>query len=253
MKRVAEVIVVEGKYDKNTLSQIVEASIVTLDGFAAFHDREKLAFLRRLAEKRGLIILTDSDGAGFLLRNFLKGALPSGRVRHAYIPDIPGKERRKRVPGKEGKLGVEGMRPEILLEALRRAGATFSDENPDGVSVTAADSTQNARAATGSDSAAKDSVATADSTRKAPAGMENLPGNDPITMADFMEWGLSGGTDSAARRRELLKKLDLPEKLSAKALLEALNLLYTRQQVRGILEASGVWEPEAPLSENATP
>ena len=93
-----------------------------------FNDREKLAFLRRLAEQRGLIVLTDSDGAGFVIRNYLKGALPRDRVKQAYIPDIPGKERRKRTPGKEGKLGVEGMRPAVLLEALRRAGATFADE-----------------------------------------------------------------------------------------------------------------------------
>ena len=120
-KAIREVIVVEGRYDKNALSQVVDATIITLGGFAVFNDREKLAFLRRLAEQRGLIVLTDSDGAGFVIRNYLKGALPQDRVKQAYIPDIPGKERRKRTPGKEGKLGVEGMRPAVLLEALRRA------------------------------------------------------------------------------------------------------------------------------------
>ena len=128
MRRIKEVIVVEGRYDKNTLSQVVDAVIITVGGFAVFNDREKLAFLRRLAEKQGLIILTDSDGAGFLIRNYLRGALPKDRVKQAYIPDVSGKEHRKRNPGKEGKLGVEGMRPEVLLEALRRAGATFLDE-----------------------------------------------------------------------------------------------------------------------------
>ncbi len=128
MKKIREVIVVEGRYDKNALSQVVDATIVPLGGFAVFNDREKLAFLRRLAEKRGLIILTDSDGAGFVIRNYLKGALPKERIKQAYIPDIAGKERRKRRGGKEGKLGVEGMRPEVLLEALRRGGATFEGE-----------------------------------------------------------------------------------------------------------------------------
>lgn len=127
-KAIREVIVVEGRYDKNALSQVVDATIITLGGFAVFNDREKLAFLRRLAEQRGLIVLTDSDGAGFVIRNYLKGALPQDRVKQAYIPDIPGKERRKRTPGKEGKLGVEGMTPEILLQALRRGGATFVGE-----------------------------------------------------------------------------------------------------------------------------
>ncbi len=125
MEKIREVILVEGRYDKNTLSQIVDATIITLGGFSVFNDRQKLSLLRRLAQERGLIILTDSDGAGFVIRNYLKGALPANRVKQAYIPDIRGKERRKRAPGKEGKLGVEGMRPEVLLQALRNAGATF--------------------------------------------------------------------------------------------------------------------------------
>ena len=189
MRKVREVIVVEGRYDKNALSQVVDATIVTLGGFAVFNDREKLAFLRRLAEQRGLIVLTDSDGAGFVIRNYLKGALPRDRVKQAYIPDIPGKERRKRTPGKEGKLGVEGMKPAVLLEALRRAGATFADEE------------------------------TVGERRK-----------DPITKADLFALGLTGGTDSAAKRRALLKRLDLPEHLTPNGMLEALNLLYGREE-----------------------
>lgn len=125
--RIREVIVVEGRYDHNTLSQVVDATVVELGGFAVFHDGEKLALLRRLARQRGLILLTDSDGAGFVLRNYLKGALPKEQVKQAYIPDITGKEKRKRRPGKEGKLGVEGMRPETLLSALSRCGATFEE------------------------------------------------------------------------------------------------------------------------------
>lgn len=189
MRKVREVIVVEGRYDKNALSQVVDATIITLGGFAVFNDREKLAFLRRLAEQRGLIVLTDSDGAGFVIRNYLKGALPRDRVKQAYIPDIPGKERRKRTPGKEGKLGVEGMKPAVLLEALRRAGATFADEE------------------------------TVGERRK-----------DPITKADLFALGLTGGTDSAAKRRALLKRLDLPEHLTPNGMLEALNLLYGREE-----------------------
>lgn len=185
---IREVVVVEGRYDKNALSQVVDATIVTLGGFAVFNDREKLAFLRRLAEERGLIVLTDSDGAGFVIRNYLKGALPRNQVKQAYIPDIHGKERRKRAPGKEGKLGVEGMKPAVLLEALRRAGATFEDEEAVG-------------------------------ERR----------QDPITKADLYALGLTGGQDSAAKRRALLKALDLPEHLTPNAMLEALNLLYSRE------------------------
>lgn len=193
MKRVKEAIVVEGRYDKNTLAQVVDATIVTLGGFSVFNDKEKLAFLRRLAEKQGLIVLTDSDGAGFVIRNYLKGALSRDLVKQAYIPDIAGKERRKRFPGKEGKLGVEGMRPEILLEALRRAGATFLD------------------------------------------GEVGTAAGDPLTKADLFALGLTGGRDSAARRRALLKAVDLPEHLTANAMLEALNLLCSREEILEIM------------------
>lgn len=130
MISVKEVIVVEGRYDRNTLSQVFDAVIVETSGFGVFNDREKLALLRRLAEARGLVVLTDSDGAGFVIRNFLKGAIDPALVKQAYIPDIAGRERRKRAPSKEGKLGVEGMKPEVLIEALRRAGATLGGEEP---------------------------------------------------------------------------------------------------------------------------
>jgi len=128
MRKIREVIVVEGRYDKNTLKQVVDATVVETAGFGVFSDKERLALLRRLAAERGLILLTDSDGAGFVIRNFLKGAIPKSQIKQAYIPDVYGKERRKRTAGKEGKLGVEGMTPEVLLTALERAGATFCDE-----------------------------------------------------------------------------------------------------------------------------
>ena len=128
MIRVREAIVVEGRYDKNTLRQLVDAPIFETAGFGVMNDKAKLSLLRRAAENRGLIILTDSDRAGFVIRNYLKGALPKGRVLQAYIPDVYGKEKRKAAPGKEGKIGVEGMRPETLLKALRDAGATIEGE-----------------------------------------------------------------------------------------------------------------------------
>ena len=195
MRKIKEVIVVEGRYDKNTLAQVVDATVVTLGGFSVFNDKEKVAFLRRLAAERGLIVLTDSDGAGFVIRNYLKGALPKEKVKQAYIPDIHGKEKRKRAPGKEGKLGVEGMKPEVILEALRRAGATFLDE----MAELAAEKT-------------------------------------PITKADLMEWGLAGGAGSSQRRQALLRRLDLPEHLTANGMLEALNLLTDREELAELLQ-----------------
>jgi Small primase-like proteins (Toprim domain) len=193
MYKIKEAIVVEGRYDKNTLSQLVDATIIETSGFSIFSDREKLELLRRLAEKRGIIILTDGDGAGFMIRGYLKGAIPTENVKHAYIPDIKGKERRKRTASKEGKLGVEGMKGEILLEALRRAGATFEDET---------------------------------------AG-ETAHGG--ITKADMYSMGLSGTDSSAVRRRALASKLGLPERISAGVLLDVLNALYSRDELRSLL------------------
>ena len=186
-RRIREVVVVEGRYDKNALKQAVDAVVVETGGFGVFRDRERLALLRRLAAERGLILLTDSDGAGFVIRNFLKGAIPKDRLKQAYIPDVYGKERRKAAPGREGKLGVEGMSPQVLLQALERAGATFED---------------------------------------APAGGREA---EAVTKGDFYRLGLTGGPDSGAKRAALLGRLGLPERMSANALLEAVNLLYTRE------------------------
>lgn len=184
--KIKEVIVVEGRYDKNTLSQVVDATIVELGGFGVFNDKQKLSLLRKLAQTRGLVVFTDPDGAGFVIRSYLKGALPKEQIKHAYVPDVYGKEKRKRKGGKEGKLGVEGMKPDVLLDALRRAGATFEGE-------------------------------------------EAADRGEPITKADMLDAGLVGD-GSAAKRAALVKELNLPERLSANALLEALNLLMTREE-----------------------
>ena len=192
--RIKEAIVVEGRYDKAAVAAVADTLILETAGFGVFKDGERLALLRRLAAVRGLIILTDSDGAGFVIRNHLKGAIPGGQLKHAYIPDVAGKERRKRAPGKEGKLGVEGMKPDVLREAILRCGATVLDENaPD-----------------------------------RPAGN--------LTPADLFAWGLSGAPDAAARRAALLRRLDLPEHMGAKALLAALNALYKRTELDGVLK-----------------
>ena len=182
MFRIKEAIVVEGRYDKNTLSQVVDTLILETAGFGIFKNPEQMALLRKAAEKRGLIVLTDSDGAGFVIRNRIRGSVPQSQVKHAYIPDVYGKEKRKRQPGKEGKLGVEGMPPEVLEQVLRRAGATFLDE-------------------------------------------EGIEGTErpALNKGDLFAAGLTGGQDSANRRRELLKKLSLPEHMSANALLAVLN------------------------------
>ena len=132
MHKISEVVIVEGRYDKNALLQCVDCTVIETSGFGLFNNKEKAALLNRLAKTRGIIVLTDSDSAGFLIRNHIKGIVPSG-VKHAYIPDVYGREKRKRSPSKEGKLGVEGMSPEIIVSALRKAGATFIGETPESI------------------------------------------------------------------------------------------------------------------------
>ena len=190
MVKIREAIVVEGRYDKNTLSQVVDAPIFETNGFGIRKDKARMDLLRRVAEQRGLIVFTDSDGAGFVIRNFLKGAIQEKYLKHAYIPDIPGKERRKSAPGKEGKLGVEGMTPEILLACLKRAGATILGED--------------------------------------------TPTEQPITKQDLFDLGLSGGANASEKRKKLMKKLALPEHLSPNGLLQALSLLYTREELTAL-------------------
>ena len=193
MKRVREVIIVEGRYDKNTVSQVIDGTIIETSGFGIFSDKEKLVLLRRLAEKHGLIILTDSDRAGFFIRGRLHGMLGSANVKHAYIPSVDGREKRKMVPSKEGKLGVEGMDPDIIIRVLERAGATFVDESAQAMNT------------------------------------------ERISKTDMFTIGLSGGVGSAQKRRDLLKRLDLPERLSANGLLDVLNVLYTRDEFLELL------------------
>ena len=194
MLKIKEAIIVEGRYDQNAPSQLVDTLILPTQGFGIFKDKDKAAMLRRVAEKRGVIVLTDSDGAGFVIRNHLKGILPPDKVKHAYIPDLYGKERRKRTPGKEGKLGVEGMRPEVLERSLRAAGATILGE-----------------------------TAPEESARH-------------ITKQDLYADGFSGRPDSGARRAALLKRLALPEHLTAKALPQVLDSLLTYEEYRTIVD-----------------
>ena len=192
MVKIKEAIVVEGRYDKNTLSQILDAPILETNGFGIFKDKEQMALLRKVAEIRGLIVFTDSDGAGFVIRNHIKSAIPAQYLKHAYTPDVFGKERRKSAPGKEGKLGVEGMTRDVILESLRRAGASFLGEDPE-------------------------------------------ESRQEITKADLLDLGLYG-PGSNEKRMVLIKKLRFPEKISNNAFLQAINLLYTMEELKQALE-----------------
>ncbi len=191
MVKIKEAIVVEGRYDKNTLSQVVDATILETSGFGIFKDKQQMDLLRRVAKAKGLIVFTDADGAGFVIRNHIKSAIDGKYLKHAYTPDILGKERRKAAPGREGKLGVEGMTPEIILDALKKAGATIEGESQEP--------------------------------------------KQEITKQDLMALGLSGGKNSSEKRLALLKALRLPERMTTNAMLGALNILYTREELIQLL------------------
>lgn len=183
MIRVEPAIIVEGRYDKNKLKQIFDAMVLDIGGFGIFKDEEKAAFIRRLARERGILIFTDGDHAGFLLRGYLKNIAAGGTIYHAYIPDFYGKEKRKSHPSKEGKIGVEGAPDQAIIQAVRRSGAPMGEQ-------------------------------------AAP-----LSAGEPADKGDFYALGLSGGPDAAQKRRRLLLRLELPENMTANALLEAINLL----------------------------
>lgn len=179
MIKINEVVIVEGKYDKIKLSSIIDAPIITTDGFEIFKNKQKMNYIREVAKVRGIVILTDSDSAGFLIRRHIMGSVPTNSIKNAYIPDVIGKEKRKEKASKEGKLGVEGVAKEVIIEALRKAGVN--------------------------------------------AQLSNEP-QMLITKSDLYDLGLIGSDNSSEKRKQLQKKLQLPERMSTKALLEAMNI-----------------------------
>lgn len=180
-------VIVEGKYDIVKLSNIVDGLIIKTDGFGIFKDKEKQKLLRRLAKEKGIIVLTDSDSAGFLIRNFLSSTLPADKITHVYIPDIYGKEKRKTEVSKEGKLGVEGMEEKILLDAFSKAGIICEKT-------------------------------------------EKTAGRRLITNIDLYDWGLIGKDNSKEKRKILLRKLDLPERMSSSSMIKILNTFITYEK-----------------------
>lgn len=194
MISIEPVIIVEGRYDKNKIKQIFDTVVLETAGFGIFKDKEKAALIRRMAQTRGILVLTDPDHAGFLIRGYLKNIAAEGKVYHAYIPDRLGKEKRKAHPSREGKLGVEGVTEEEIIQAVRRSGVAMNGEK------------------------------------------ETREEEKPVTKADLYALGLSGGPDSKEKRRLLLKKLDLPENMTAGALLEMINILGGASLLEQVLE-----------------
>lgn len=196
MIKIDKVIIVEGRYDKIKLSSMIDGIIIETEGFGIFKDKDKQKLIRKLAETKGIAILTDSDSAGFVIRNFITSIVPKEYITNVYIPDIYGKEKRKDSPSKEGKLGVEGVSAEILKEAFKKAGIGVSQSETN--------------------------------ERK------------KITLNDFFDDGLTGDTQSKRKRTDLLKKLDLPEKMSTKAMLDILNTFITYDEYKKLVESEEI-------------
>lgn len=196
MIKIDKVIIVEGRYDKIKLSSMIDGIIIETEGFGIFKDKDKQKLIRKLAETKGIAILTDSDSAGFVIRSFITSIVPKEYITNVYIPDIYGKEKRKDSPSKEGKLGVEGVSAEILKEAFKKAGIGVSQSETN--------------------------------ERK------------KITLNDFFDDGLTGDTQSKRKRTDLLKKLDLPERMSTKAMLDILNTFITYDEYKKLVESEEI-------------
>ncbi len=196
MIKIDKVIIVEGRYDKIKLSSMIDGIIIETEGFGIFKDKDKQKLIKKLAETKGIVILTDSDSAGFVIRNFITSIVPKEYITNVYIPDIYGKEKRKDSPSKEGKLGVEGISAEILKEAFKKAG----------IGVSQSESNERKK----------------------------------ITLNDFFDDGLTGDTQSKRKRTDLLKKLDLPERMSTKAMLDILNTFITYDEYKKLVESEEI-------------
>lgn len=189
--KIEQAVIVEGKYDKIKLSSIIDAVIIVTNGFGIFKDKEKLALIRYYADKTGIIIMTDSDTAGFKIRSYLKSCISGDKITNVYIPDIFGKEKRKTKASAEGKLGVEGIDKEIILQALKKAGVRAGEKDKNRI---------------------------------------------PISHTDLYELGLSGRNNSSQLRKQLLKRLNLPQLLTASAMLEVLNTMMDFSELDEIIQ-----------------
>ena len=178
-------LIVEGKYDKITLENVVDTLIIPTNGFSIFKDRQKCELIKTFAYRNGIIVLTDSDSAGNMIRAHIKNIVKDGKIINVYVPQLKGKEKRKSAPSKEGFLGVEGISKELLEQAFLKSGVLFDS---------------------------------------------NVQKGKKITKTDMFLNGLSGGTNSANKRKELLKYLNLPDNLSANAMLDILNTLLSYEE-----------------------
>lgn len=209
-----ETVIVEGRYDRIRLSELIASPMIETGGFRVFKDKEKQELIRAVAKRRGILVMTDVDSAGFVIRNFLRGIVPQDQILHAYIPTIMGKEKRKQEASKEGILGVEGIDRDALIESIRNSGAHILNRHCE------------------DQNAARQSQPISEPPFPKEGGAERRMVDAPseITKADFFDYGLSGSANAAVHREEVLSSLGLPTYLSTNAMISALNCLFTKDE-----------------------
>lgn len=211
--RLKETVIVEGRYDRIRLSELIASPMIETGGFRVFKDKEKQELIRAVAKRRGILVMTDVDSAGFVIRNFLRGIVPQEQILHAYIPTIKGKEKRKQEASKEGILGVEGIDRDALIEAIRNSGAHIFDGHCEERQAT------------------RQSLPIFEPPFPKGGGAERRRvDSSEITKSDFFDYGLSGCANAAVHRQEVLSSLGLPTYLSTNAMISALNCLFTKDE-----------------------
>lgn len=253
-----EAVLVEGRYDRIKLSEFIASPILETGGFRVFKDKEKQALIRAIAARRGILVMTDVDSAGFVIRNFLRGIVPESQLLHAYIPTVQGKERRKPEPSKEGVLGVEGLDRETLLKAIQTSGAHINEPSVpkesgsevntqhqppfpnEGGSEAGAQNQPPFPKGGGSEAGAQNQPPFPKGGGSEAAGgfptELSAPTDHQITKLDLYTYSLSGTPDAAKNRAALLSALGLPKYLTANAILSALNCLFTKEEFEHYLE-----------------
>lgn len=235
MLKIKEAIIVEGKYDKIKLGSIVDAPIIETNGFRVFSDKEKQSLIRKIAQVRGILVLTDSDGAGFVIRNFLKGAVDKSKIKHCYIPQIKGKEKRKPEKSKEGFLGVEGVSNEIIVEAIKKSGATVIADDTKSEQKNQGNENFDGKGDLNSCNSPSINGNGIKNGSEEPISPRPAKKHGEITKADLFYLGLTGAENSDRNRKRLLKHLDLPTYLSTNAMLTVLNCLYSLDELQEII------------------
>ncbi len=233
--KLKETVIVEGRYDRIKLSELIASPMIETGGFRVFKDKEKQELIRAVAKRRGILVMTDVDSAGFVIRNFLRGIVPQEQILHAYIPTIKGKEKRKPEASKEGILGVEGIDRDALITSIRNSGAHILNGHCEEHTATWQSQPQNGHCEEQTATWQSQPIIEPPFPKGGGAERRRVDTSSEITKMDFFDYGLSGCANAAQNREEVLASLGLPKYLSANAMLSAMNCLFTKEEFEDYL------------------